>query len=72
MVGPVIDEKARNFMVSLYKKGGHVSHSITVTTAMVLRSRTDGKSVKNVVVISTCGRSLLQRIGKESSDYWQS
>ena len=41
MVGPIIDEKVRKFMVSLYKKGGHVSRSIAATTAMFLLSRTD-------------------------------
>ena len=54
---PAIDEKVGTFMVSLYKKGGHASRSIAATTAMV---RTDDE---NAVVISTWGRSLLQRIG---------
>ena len=63
MVGPIIDEKGRKFMVLLYKKGGHVSRSIAATTAMVLLSRTDDESVKNVVVTTTWGKSLLQRIG---------
>ena len=40
-------------MVLLYKNVGHASRSITVTTAMVLLSRTDDESVKNVVVTST-------------------
>ena len=62
MVGPIIDEKVRKFIVSLYKKG-HVSRSIAATTAMVLLSRTDDKSVKNVVVTTTWGKSLLQGIG---------
>ena len=35
MVGPIIDEKVRKFMVSLYKKGGHVSRSIAATIAMI-------------------------------------
>ena len=34
-VRPIIDEKVRKFLVSLYKKGDHVSHSIATTTAMV-------------------------------------
>ena len=63
MVGPMIDEKLRKVIVSLYKKGGHVSRSITATTVIVLLSRTDDKSVKNVVVTTTWGKSLLQRIG---------
>ena len=41
MVGPIIDDKVRKFMILLYKKGGHVSHSIAATAAMVLLSRTD-------------------------------
>ena len=49
MVGPIIDEKVRKLIVSLYKKG-HVSRSIAATTAMVLLSSTDDESVKNVVV----------------------
>ena len=32
MVRPIIDEKVRKFMVSLYKKGGHVSRSLAATT----------------------------------------
>ena len=60
MVGPIIDEKVRKFMVSLYKKGGHVSRSIAATTAMVLLSRTDGKCVKNVVV-TTNGEKICYR-----------
>ena len=60
MVGPIIDEKVRKFMVSLYKKGGHVSRSIAATTAMVLLSRTDGKYVKNVVV-TTNGEKICYR-----------
>ena len=47
-------------MVSLYKKGGHVSRSIAATTAMVLLSRTDGKCVKNVVV-TTNGEKICYR-----------
>ena len=64
MVGPIINEIVRKFMVSLYKKGGHVTRSIAATTMMVLLSRTDDdESVKNVVVTTTWGKSLLQRIG---------
>ena len=46
MVGPIINEKVRKFIVLLYKKGGHVNCSIAATTAMVLLSRMDGKYVK--------------------------
>ena len=63
MTGPIIDEKVRKFMVSLYTKGGHVSRSIATTTAMVLLGRSDDESLKNVVVTNSWGRSLLQRIG---------
>ena len=62
MVASVIDEKVRKFMVSIYKKGGHVRCSIAATTAMISLSRTNSESVKNVVVTSTWGRSLLQKI----------
>ena len=62
MFRPVVDENRRKFIVSLYKKGGHVTSSVAATTAMVLLSRTDGKSVKNVVATSTWGRCLLQKI----------
>ena len=41
IVGPIIDEKVRKFMVLLYKKRGHVSRSIAATTVMVLLSRMD-------------------------------
>ena len=45
MVGPIIDEKVRMFMVLLYGKVGHVSRSIAATTAIVLLSRMDDESV---------------------------
>ena len=45
MVGPIIDEKVRMFMVLLYGKEGHVSRSIAATTAIVLLSRMDDESV---------------------------
>lgn len=51
----------KKFMVSLYEKGSHVNCSIAVTTAMILLSRTNEQSVKNVVVTSTWGKSLLRR-----------
>ena len=61
MFRTVVDENRRKFIVSLYKKG-HVTSSVAATTGMVLLSRTDGKSVKNVVATSTWGRCLLQKI----------
>ena len=63
MVVSVIDEKVQKFMVLLYKKAGHISRSIAAATAIVLISRTDEKSVYNMFVTSTQGRSLLQTIG---------
>ena len=45
MVGPIINEKVRKFIVLLYKKGGHANCSIAATTAMVLLSRMDGECV---------------------------
>ena len=57
-------------MVLLYKKGDHVSRSIAATTAIVLLSRTNDESVKNVVVTSTWGRSLYRdRVLKTSGGY---
>ena len=53
VVGPIIDEKVSKFMVSLYKKGGHVSCSVAATTVMVLLNKTVDESVKNMVVTST-------------------
>lgn len=52
MVGLVIDEKVRKFMV-YFIKSGNVGRSIAAATAMVLASRTDGESVKNLFVTST-------------------
>ena len=63
MVGSIIDEKVRKFVVSLYKKGGHVSRSIAATTTMILLSRTNDESVKKVVVMTAWGKILLQRTG---------
>ena len=65
MVGPIIDEKVRKFMVSLYKKGGHVSRSITATTAMVLLRRTDDESVKNVDVTTNGKKVCYGELGFE-------
>ena len=39
MVELVINEKVQKFMVSLYKKEGHVSRSIAAATAIILLSR---------------------------------
>ena len=63
IVGPIIDEEVRIFMVSLYEKEGHVSCSICVTTAIVLLSRMDDESLQNGVVTTTWEKSLLQRTG---------
>ena len=52
MVGLVIDEKVRKFMV-YFIKSGNVGRSIAAAPAMVLASRTDGESVKNLFVTST-------------------
>ena len=60
MVGPIIGEKL--FMVSL-KKEVMFSRSIAATTAVVLLSRMNGESVKNVVVTTTWGKGQSQRIG---------
>ena len=48
MVGPVIDEKVRKFLMTLFKKGGHISYGIASTTANVLLSRSEDLSLKNI------------------------
>ena len=60
MVRPIIGEKF--FMVSL-KKEVMFSRSVAATTAVVLLSRMNGESVKNVVVTTTWGKGLSQRTG---------
>ena len=47
MVGPIIDEKVRKFLMALFKKDGHISYGIASTTANVLLSRSD-LSLKNI------------------------
>ena len=42
IVGPIIDEKVRKFLMTLFKKGGHVSYGIASKTANVLLSRRGG------------------------------
>ena len=63
MVGPVIDEKVRKFMMALHIKGGHASRAIARTTAHVLLSRSDDLSLRYVVVTDMLGKSVLQRLG---------
>ena len=63
MVGPIIDEKVKSFLTALFMKGGHISCRIAVSTALVLLSRSDDESLKNVVVTESWGRSFLSRIG---------
>ena len=70
MVGPIIDEKVTKFMVSLYKKGDHVSRSIATTTTMVLLSRTDGESVEMSLLRLHGKKSVAENwLSKASSDY---
>ena len=35
MVGPVVDEKMRKFLMALFKNSGHISYGITSTTTNV-------------------------------------
>ena len=63
MVGPVIDEKVRKFLMALFKKGGHISYGIASTTTNVLLSRSENLSLKNIKTTPMWGRSILQRLG---------
>ena len=63
MVGPVVDEKVRKFLMALFKKGGHISYEIASTTANVLLSRSEDLSLKNIKTTAMWGRSILQRLG---------
>ena len=63
MVGPVINEKVRKFLMALFKKGRHISYGITSTTANVLPSRSEDLSLKNIKTTPMWGRSILQRLG---------
>ena len=63
MVGPVIDEKVRKFLMPLFKKGGHISYGIASTTANILLSRSEDLSLKNIKTIPMWGCSILQRLG---------
>ena len=66
MVGPVIDEKVRRFLMALFKKDGHISYGIGSTTANVLLSRSEDLSLKNIKATPMWGRSILQRLGFRS------
>ena len=59
MVGPVVDEKVRKFLMALFKKGGHISYEIASTTANVLLSRSEDLSLKNIKTRAMWGRSIL-------------
>ena len=63
MVGPVVDEKVRKFLMALFKKGGHISCGTASTTAIVLLSRSEDLPLKNIKTTSMWGRSILQRLG---------
>ena len=63
MVGPVIDEKVRKFLMALFKKSGHISYGIASRTANVLLIRSKDLSIKNIKTTPMWGRSILQRLG---------
>ena len=65
MVGPVIDEKVRKFLMTLFKKGGHISYEIASTTPNVLLSRSEDLSLKNITTTLMWGRSILQNLDFE-------
>ena len=61
MLGVKIDEKVRKFV--LRWKGGFVGTAIATTITQVLLAQSDNPSLKNFLVMTTWGRSLLQRMG---------
>ena len=63
MVGPVVDKKVRKFLMTLFKKGEHISHGIASTTANVLLSRREDLCLKNIKTTPMWGRSIFQRLG---------
>ena len=48
IVGPVIDEKVRKFLMALFRKGEHISCGIVSTTANVFFNRSGELSFKNI------------------------
>ena len=48
MLGPVVDEKVRKFLMALFKTGGHISYGNASTTANVLLSRSEVFSLKTI------------------------
>ena len=48
MVGSIIDEKVRKFLMALFKKGGHISYRLASTTANVLFSINKDLTLKNI------------------------
>ena len=63
MVGPVIDEKVRKFLMTLFKKGRHISYGIASTAANVLLSRSKDLSLKTIKTTPMWGLSIFQRLG---------
>ena len=73
MGGFVIDEKEQKFMLSLFKKGVHVSRSVAATTALVLLSRTDDEVCKERGCYKYVGKKSFTETqsSKSITDYWQ-
>ena len=64
MVGPLVEEKVRKFLMALHIKGGHVSYEIAATTAKVFISKSGNQSIQNLNITGTnWGRSFLRRMG---------
>ena len=53
MVGPVIDERGRKFLMALFRKGGHISYGIVSTTANVFFNRSGELFFKNIKTLRT-------------------
>ena len=64
MVGNLVEEKVRQFLMALHLKGGHVSYEIAATTAKVFISNSGIESIQNLNITgNNWGRSFLRRMG---------
>ena len=48
LIGVLVEEKVRNFLMALHLKGGHISYDIAATTANVLLEKGEDNSLKNL------------------------
>ena len=64
LVGVLVEEKVRNFLMALHLKGGHISYDIAATTANVMLEKGEDNSLKNLNITAiNWGRSFLRRMG---------